>query len=271
MISVIMPSLNPNIVKIKNTLDSILENKGNYEIILILQRTDDDKVEALKKYFFNENKLHIIIDDGIGISRARNIAIKNSNGDWFLLLDDDIYIEKHIIEDISKILDDKELFYYGNAMITDTEEHYVRFYMVDKELSIWDYNRVCSISLIINKKVFEEIGLFDENLGSGTIFGSSEESDLILRAFENGFQIKYMKNYIVYHEKAEHTLSKIEKYAMGSGALYKKQINCMNVKLYLKFLIDFCIRIIFLLTFKKKRYLFIKGFIKGFLTFKAKQ
>jgi GT2 family glycosyltransferase len=268
MISIIMPSLNPDIDKIKNTLNSIFENNGKYEVILVLQRANTQKINLLKQYFITEDRFKLVKDSGVGISRARNIGTKISLGEWILLLDDDIYIENNTIQELEKELDNNELFYYGNSMITGTKEHYVGFYITEKDIDIWSYNRICSISLIINKKVFDKIGYFDEKLGSGTYFGSSEESDLILRSLLNGINIKYLKKYIVYHEKAIHSMHKVEKYAMGAGALYKKNILSKNIKLYVKFLIDLIIRFLFLFTFKKKRYLFLRGFLKGFINYK---
>ncbi len=268
MISIITPSLDPNINKIKNTLTSILNNNGQYEIILILQKTAEKKIELLKNHYFNKNKLKIIIDDGVGISRARNIGIKYSSGEWILLLDDDIHIKDNIINQLEKVLSKYELFYYGNTMVMNSNSHYLRFYTTNNNLSIWSYNRICSVALIINKKVFENIGLFDENLGAGSKFGSSEESDLILRALFRGIKIKYLKEYTVYHENACHSALKIENYAKGLGAVYKKYIFSKYIKLYFKFIIDILIRILLLLTFQKKRFLFFFGFIKGFKSYK---
>mgnify|MGYP003976877371 CR=1 FL=1 len=268
MISIIMPSLSPNLNKICSTLKYILQNSGEYEVVLVLQRTSMEIEGKIKKKCNFSDKLIIINDTGIGISRARNIGINSSLGEWILLLDDDIYIENNTIQELEKELDNNELFYYGNSMITGTKKHYVGFYITEKDIDIWSYNRICSISLIINKKVFDKIGYFDEKLGSGTYFGSSEESDLILRSLLNGINIKYLKIYIVYHEKAMHSMHKVEKYAMGAGALYKKNILSKNIKLYVKFLIDLIIRFLFLFTFKKKRYLFLRGFFKGFINYK---
>ena len=39
MFSIIIPSLNPKIEKICITLESIFQNTGDYEVILVLQKT----------------------------------------------------------------------------------------------------------------------------------------------------------------------------------------------------------------------------------------
>ena len=268
MLSIVMPSLNPDLSSIFLTLNSILLNSGNYEVILVLQNTSKEKENKIKTEFTKKNKLKIISDEGIGISRARNIAINTSIGGWILLLDDDVYININTFQDINKHLSDNELFYYGNVLIHNTKTHYVRYYVINRDIDLWNYNRVCSVSLIVNRKVFDKIGLFDENLGSGTNFGSSEESDFILRALLNNIKIRYLGSYVVYHSQALHSLIKVEKYAMGAGALYRKYLLRVNLVLYLKLMIDLLIRFVFLFSFQKKRYIFFKGFFKGFMKYR---
>ena len=267
MISIIMPSLNPNLNSIFLTLNSIFLNSGNFEVILVLQKTSKEKQEKIKNKFTLKNKLKIISDDAEGISRARNIAIKASIGNWILLLDDDVLINNNTFLEINKHLSDDNLFYYGNVLINNTKKHYVHYYLTNADINLWNFNRICSVSLIINRKVFDKIGLFDENLGAGSNFGSSEESDIILRALLSKIKIKYLENYVVYHSLAIHSLLKVERYAMGSGALNRKYFSKLNFFLYVKFLIDLAIRIIFIFSFQKKRYIFLRGFFKGFIKF----
>jgi len=267
MFSIIIPSLNPKIEKICITLESIFQNTGDYEVILVLQKTSISNQNEIKKIFHNKDNFKIINDSGLGISRARNKAIKESIGNWFLLLDDDVYIKKDTIKNLNKQISGDEFFYYGNAHIKNTNINYVKYYIKNNDLSIWSYNRVCSISLIINQKTFDRIGIFDESLGTGCIMGSSEESDLIIRALLNNISIKYLKNFVVYHDRPIHSLDKIETYAMGSGAMHRKYLTSKKIRLYIKFILDFFIRLIFLLSFRKKRYIFLKGFFKGFFKY----
>jgi GT2 family glycosyltransferase len=263
-----MPSLNPNLTKICLTLSNLLKNKGHYELILIIQNSTQENIQYISNKLLNNKKLKIFLDDGIGISRARNIGVKASKGKWILLLDDDVYIDKNMITNVNRNLSNDVFFYYGNAFINNSTTHFVRFSIQNKNISIWSYNRVSSISLIINKKVFTKIGFFDEKFGSGCRFGSSEESDFILRALFNNIEIKYLKKYVVFHPKPTPSLEKIYNYAIGGGALYKKHLGRFNLIFCIKFVCDLFIRVLFLLTFKKKRCIFLKGFFTGFYEYK---
>jgi len=77
-----------------------------------------------------------------------------------------------------------------------------------------------------------------------------------------------LSGYSVYHEKAEHSLRKVESYAMGGGALCRKHFNSRDVKLYIKFMLDLALRVVFLFSFNRKRYVFLRGFFKGFLRYR---
>lgn len=267
MFSIIIPSLNPKIEKISSTLKNIFHNSGVYEVILVLQKTSISKQNEIKKIFKNKDNFKVIIDRRIGISRARNIAIKKSKGDWFLLLDDDVFIKKDTIKNLKKQISEDEFFYYGNAFVKNTNINYVKYFIKNNDLSIWSYNRVCSICLVINRRTFDMLGLFDESLGAGCLMGSSEESDLIIRALNKNIKIKYLKDFSVYHDAALHSLDKIESYAMGSGAMHRKYLNSRKIQLYIKFTLDLLLRVIFLFTLRKKRYVFLRGFLKGFISY----
>jgi GT2 family glycosyltransferase len=108
-------------------------------------------------------------------------------------------------------------------------------------------------------------------LGTGCLFGSSEESDLIIRALLSNIRIKYIKNFTVYHDLATHSLNKTEAYAMGSGAMHRKHLYSGKIQLYIKFILDLLLRLIFLLSFRRKRFIFIRGFLKGFLKYANKK
>ena len=71
---------------------------------------------------------------------------------------------------------------------------------------------------------------FDENFGVGATFGACEETDLILEALDNKYQIGYCENMFVVHPTMQHSfeientteVKKRENYARGLGALLEK-------------------------------------------------
>ena len=69
-----MPSLTPNFNKICSTLDCILQNSGEYEVVLVLQRTGIEIEDKIKKHFSFNAKLKIINDTARIAANPENIA-----------------------------------------------------------------------------------------------------------------------------------------------------------------------------------------------------
>lgn len=267
--SIITPSYNPDPERISQTLYRILENTGSYEIIVVLQKTSMETIEKIHARFKYYENVVFIVDDGVGISRARNIAISESKGEWVLLLDDDVYVYPDLISKLQNISAIEALFYFGNIYKTGSNEHYLKFYATSSKLGLFNYNRVCSVALVINRIVFRKIGLFDENLGAGCFFGSSEESDFILRALLSKLCIRRIDDHDVFHDQANPSLEKVESYARGLGALYRKYLFRYSLGLNVKLICDLLVRIFLTLSLSKRRIFFVRGVYRGFVDFPA--
>ena len=264
-----MPSYCPPIDKITFTLVQLLKHDIRFEIILVLQKTPAKTIADIERQF-TDSRLRIVVDDGVGISRARNKGIKHSLGDWLLFLDDDIVVEHEALARFVKGEDfsgNKAQFYYGNLYIHGTNRHYLNYPLKGKDVGFFSYNRICSVMLVIKKELFKKIGPFDERMGSGTFFGAYEEADIIIQALLKGIKIKYLADYSIYHEAADYGEDKVIKYARGTGALYRKHWFKGNFILDIKLISDLLIRILLLFTLKKKRRIWFKGFIEGYLNF----
>lgn len=269
MISIIMPSYDPNVAKVSETVSGILTQDAEIEIILVLQHTDSSKVAALRGRL-KDTRVKVIDDDGVGISRSRNIGVQNSNGKWLLFLDDDIQLEPatlKAIQDSPEYKGEKGRFFYGNLFVIGTRDNYLNFPLTGRKVGVFSYNRVCSVMLIIEKELFHEIGPFDERMGSGTYFGAYEESDIVVKALLVGETIQYLPFYTAYHESADYEVEKVVKYARGTGAFYRKYWLQKSRLLDLKLTLDLLLRVILTLTLKKKRIFWFKGFWEGFRNF----
>jgi len=82
----------------------------------------------------------------------------------------------------------------------------------------------------------DEIVLFDENLGVGSVFGSGEETDYVLTLLHKGYKGRYFANDIIFHPAKKGNYSDLErayKYALGFGALVKKEVKGRKNKFYI--------------------------------------
>jgi hypothetical protein len=77
--------------------------------------------------------------------------------------------------------------------------------------------------------VLSAIGGFDETLGggAGTPWAGGEDNDLMLRAIENGFRVRYDKRLRIFHPRIflsfdEQSRAKRYGYALGDGKVLRK-------------------------------------------------
>ena len=104
MVSVIVPVYNSERT-LKTCVQSILDQKySDYELILIDdgskdlsgQICDGLKTECEK----NGIRCQVIHQENGGVSKARNCGIDHANGEYFVCIDSDDYIESCYLEDL---------------------------------------------------------------------------------------------------------------------------------------------------------------------------
>ena len=119
--SIILPCFNVE-KYIKTCLDSIFRNDiKNSEIILINDGSDDNFTDVCQSYFsvvlgnsitefyYKNLWIKIISQENGGVSKARNIGIKNAKGQYILFVDPDDVVLPQWISYIDDCLNDKEL------------------------------------------------------------------------------------------------------------------------------------------------------------------
>jgi glycosyltransferase involved in cell wall biosynthesis len=97
--SIIIPTYNEE-SDIKHTISSILNlSNKNYEVIIV-DDSDDNTVKVIKS--FKSDKIQIIRpDERRGRCEARNIGIKESNGDILIILNADVQLPQKFLDEIS--------------------------------------------------------------------------------------------------------------------------------------------------------------------------
>lgn len=111
---------------IKKCVLSIIQNCPaiNYEILLINDGSNDNSASicnTLSVEYTNVRTIHI---NNSGVSNARNIGIKESNGKWISFIDSDDFI-KEGLDFVSQFFQDPEieLIHYGWTYIHNTMKH----------------------------------------------------------------------------------------------------------------------------------------------------
>lgn len=137
-ISIVIPVYNVE-KYLRKCLDSVYSlNLDNKEVILVNDGSTDTSINILNE-FKNKypNKTKIISQKNQGLSEARNIGIKNSNGKYILFVDsDDFIVPAETEEFINFGLEKKVDILIGNYRKYYNENYIVRrsFYSLDRNL-----------------------------------------------------------------------------------------------------------------------------------------
>lgn len=214
----------------KQTIDSLLRQNANfeYEIILVDNASQDGSIEKIQSDFqniMNQKTLKVIINDSnLGFSKANNIGIKNSIGEYILLLNSDTKLDEDCLQKCMEymnehigalgckiILQDGKLdhackrgfptpsasLYYLIGLDKKNPDKYGQYdalYLDEDEIG--EVDALMGAFMLMPRSVLNEIGLLDE-----TFFMYGEDIDLCYRIKEAGYKIIYYPETKIIHYK----------------------------------------------------------------------
>ena len=103
--SIIVPSFNTEQYIDKCITSVINQCYSNYEI-LIVDDGSTDQTFNIEKQYANKypNNVFVVQTDHMGVSHARNVAMKRAVGDYFIFLDSDDYLNDCVLKKLNNIL-----------------------------------------------------------------------------------------------------------------------------------------------------------------------
>ena len=232
MISTVIPTYN-RIKVIERAVNSVLnqDTTEEHEIIIVDDGSTDGTETYIKNKYRNEiesNKIKYIKIPHSGVSRARNVGITNSRGEWIAFLDsDDEWLKQKLTSQMNYLRAHPEY------LICHTDEIWIkngkRINQGKKHLKQegWFFEpslKICLISpssVIINKKIFEAIGLFDES------FKVVEDYELWLR-ITSRYKVGYIDEKLTikyggHSDQLSSQINGIEKYRMNALEKFIKE------------------------------------------------
>ena len=167
-ISVVIPSYNRKEL-IKRSINSVNNQTIKpFEIIVVDDGSFDGTEEMIKR---NYDFIKFIKQKNKGVSAARNFGIKVSSGEWICFLDSDDEwkndkLEKQIIAMKSnpgyKFFHSNEIWVKNGKRINQKKKH--KKYGGDIFDKCLDMCRISPSSVLIDKTIFDDVGIFNENL-----------------------------------------------------------------------------------------------------------
>jgi glycosyltransferase involved in cell wall biosynthesis len=210
------------------TLDT--QSAEEVELIVIDQNADDRLTPILDRFGARFPIRHLRSEPGL--SRARNAGLRSVSGDVVAFPDDDGWYPAGLLRSVRMLLDGNPDWDGVTGRVVDEKGNQCSGNFSTVSGNVDRYNvwaRAISSAIFLRRAVVERVGQFDETLGlgSGTAFGSGEETDYVIRALQAGFRIEFLADLVVRHPNPERhidrtTLRKTYSYGCGMGRVLTK-------------------------------------------------
>lgn len=180
MISVIIPTYNSS-KTILRAIESVLQQTyDDFEVIIIDDGSTDDTKKLINTYV-NDSRVFYTFQTNKGPSSARNKGVNLSKANYIAFLDADDEWHKDKLKIQMDTIINKNLNFIGSTYQYEVFDNYIN----DIKLNKYSFNslllktRFSTPGVLMAKKLFIEIGGFDENLKY------AEDNDLWLRIATN--------------------------------------------------------------------------------------
>lgn len=203
LFSIVIPSYNSS-KTIDLCLDSVLSMDGNYEVIVVDDKSTDDSVSKIKNYARSRKNLRLIgLDKKFGAAGARNIGVKKARADIIMFTDSDIICPEDTLSKARRIISQNKdaaafvAIFSPKLVHKDILSNYKHLYLCHYFIKQDEYITTLNTSLMfIKKAVFEKLGGFDQKLG---VIG--EDVELGTRLVSNGHKILLCRSLAMEHLK----------------------------------------------------------------------
>ncbi len=307
-VSIIIPTKDRH-NNLKACVETIIQSYScyPYKELLVIDGSEDLSIREMNKKFIEKVGGRYYFETRRGVSLARNTGIRKSSGEILVFADDDFIVDKNWINKLIENYKDTDVMGCTGRMLTYRNDEISELYekcmsfdrgevkriFTKKDISILKLLK--TVTLIGSKrlfentpvpwavgygfysfrrKIFDDIGYFDENLGRGTTFVGGEDPDIFYRILKHNYKMVYDPNAIIYHnhrQKYEDILKDAHNGGKFIKAITTKYIMEKDVYMLFIFFGEFFLLLFTLLNslfksdenFKKMIGNEFKGFLEG--------
>lgn len=197
---------------LKRCIESLKsQTYSNFEMIVVNGPSTDETNRVLEKY----PEIQVLKQQTLsGLSYARNMGIKASNGEIIAFIDDDAVADKNWIQFLIDGYTDESVGGAGGPVFDITGKWHqfkngyiskagIPSFIQENDLNYNDpkgvfLNNLMGTNSSFKRDVLLRIGLFDESIKY-----FFDETDVCVRIIMHGYKIKHLDNAIVFHEMTE--------------------------------------------------------------------
>ena len=226
MISIIIPTLGTREMELSRLLSSLIKQTySDLEVIIVSQDNHHIVDKLIKNIPLSVQHVQL---EKKGLSFARNQALAYVTGNILTYSDDDCWYLPNSFENVHQFFQEHQADVVTYQIFDpDVKEFYKEYpksfqYQVRKR----DLFRKSSIELFINLRSVRKKDLqFNEKFGLGARYPSGEENIFLYNLSRLKYQISYVPNIIVYHEKPTIESRLSEQMFLSKGPLFKTIYN----------------------------------------------
>jgi hypothetical protein len=184
-------------------IDSIDNNIENIEVLLVVvsQECEINYIShnaLLSVVFIQESKM--------GLSKARNIALKyllnnDISAEYIMFPDDDSSFDENFFLNFSSVLNTNKCYITPIYNEATKDLYFGKQTPNNKIINQSDHQLIGSPNQIVLYDKLKNQIFFNEKLGVGALYGSSEDIDLFIKIFREGEHFVFTNDIYSYHPK----------------------------------------------------------------------
>lgn len=248
-------------IKLERLRNSLINDSGiRFFHAFLFQNTQ--KVPKELAEFFGEEDLLLATSEIMSLSKARNFLIRQvlqtRDIDEFSFVaypDDDAWYTRGTIDYLNYISNKNiaiELFISKySSTPSDFENSLVEDLTVSKLVK-----NASSNTIFVSKRVFIELGFFDELLGIGAKYNGGEDLDYALRAYLLSDTSLYCDVELIGHRDKDRKIS--YKYFLGSYIALKRSCGYLGLEVFYQFFRKFLIGVYYIFSKKLSFIVFLE-------------
>lgn len=222
LFSIIVPVYNTPVPFLKAMIESCLVQTYSEFELCIADASDSEHEEVRKticKYKEQDKRVkYIRLECNGGISNNTNAAIKESAGDYIVMLDHDDMLHPSALYECMNVLENEKAdFIYTDELVFEGEPDRIIGIHQKYEFSqigIRGNNYICHLS-VYSKELLNRVGMYNSE------FDGSQDHDMILRLTENAERIVHIPKVLYYwrcHDNSVASGIGAKEYAVKAGA-----------------------------------------------------
>ena len=213
LVSVICLSYNHEVYVVEALNSVINQTYPNIELLIADDCSSDHSVGVIQDWLQHHPNVYFLANEkNLGNTKTFNQLAKKAKGEFIIdLAADDILLPNCIEKQVTIFQNSKYEnlgIVYGNLIEIDENGNFIRNYYTEEDhpesgniykMVIGRTTKICSVSSMVKKSVFEKLGYYDENL-------AYEDLDLWVRA-SRVYEFEYIDAFLVKKRELSTSLS----------------------------------------------------------------